>query len=396
MLNRLAICIVSLSLVLSGARAFGQNPQSTVTWSPVVKELVDLVHRDPALRDAFEAALTAQEEGAFWHGKTLNDMYRFLEEWRTFSPGVETVMKYGDPFKSLYSRSNHGRPVPGGAGSVEQGYTLVRNPAFRAWMTRFVSARKDFLDSRDSAPVVNEWIKSNGIDMSIYQIPEHGFASFNDFFTRELKPNMRPVSAPGDDKVVTSPADCSLSQISSRLTADATFEVKGDEFNAAALLDDAELAKWFEGGQALLCFLMPASYHRFHAPISGKIQDTKQLAGLYFGARGFVDHFFEHRRGYYIIDNFTVGLVGLVAVGMGEISSVNMPRRVGEVVKKGDEIGYFAYGGSAIVLLFEPGHFVPLAASSPAGGHGNPGENVKTGNVIGSAAPGKIMTIPSD
>lgn len=359
---------------------YGQ-PQRTFEWSPVVEELVSLVEENGEVRELFEKALAAQEKGAFWHGKTRNDFYLFLEEWRTFSPGLKTAMAYGDPFASLYSRSNHGRPVHGRSGSVEEGYELVRNPLFADWMGKFISSRKEFLDSRESLPVVGEWLQTEDIDMSIYQTPVDGFSSFNDFFTRELKEGVRPISEPKNQNVVVSPADCSLATISSRLTAQETFEVKGGECNVAALLDDVELAKTFEGGQALLCFLMPNNYHRFHAPISGDIESKEQLGGFYFGARGFIDHFFEHRRGYYIINNPDLGKVGFVAVGIAEISSVNLTHEIGDSLEKGDEVGHFAYGGSAIILLFEPGAYESLEVNVAPGRRGR---DVKMGEAIGT------------
>ena len=69
---------------------------------------------------------------------------------------------------------------------------------------------------------------------------------------------------------------------------------------------------------------------------------------------GWVDYFFQHRRGYFIFDTSEYGLVGMVTVGMFTISSIQFSKHKGENVDKGDEIGHFAYGGSAILLFFEP------------------------------------------
>ena len=139
------------------------------------------------------------------------------------------------------------------------------------------------------------------------------------------------------------------------MTSERTIEVKGDTLSVQQLLGEDELSEVFLGGKAILCMLATTDYHRFHSPVAGDIISEAQLAGLYYGMTGgWVDYFFEHRRGYYMFDTDDFGLVGMISVGMFTISSIEFTQQAGSVVEKGDEVGHFAYGGSAIILLFEP------------------------------------------
>jgi phosphatidylserine decarboxylase len=152
----------------------------------------------------------------------------------------------------------------------------------------------------------------------------------------------------------------------------------------AALLNDAGLANRFTGGSAIACLLFPKNYHRFHAPVSGMIAASKDVDGLHYGTKGSMREFYDNHRAYYLIDTQYSGRVAFVAVGMSDINSVNMTIGAGTSVKKGDEIGHFAYGGSGIVMLFEPGI---VRMSQPAGRRAMGGISVQMGQKIGTLNP---------
>jgi len=155
--------------------------------------------------------------------------------------------------------------------------------------------------------------------------------------------------------VLTSPADSAILKLADTLTSDTKLGVKGESLNIRELLGNDVRADDFINGKAILCMLNTTNYHRYHSPVQGRIVSQRQLAGLYYGMDGgWVEYFFQHRRGYFIFDTNEFGHVAMVCVGMFTISSISFITSVGDFVKKGDELGNFAYGGSAIILLFEP------------------------------------------
>lgn len=193
-------------------------------------------------------------------------------------------------------------------------------------------------------------------------------------------PGVRPIDFSDDPAVFTSPADSSFMNISDRLTSATTVGVKGENLNIYELLGNAPLSKVFINGKAVLCMLNTTDYHRYHAPVPGRIISQRQMAGLYYGMDGgWVEYFFQHRRGYFILNTERFGYVAMVCVGMFTISSVNFYTIQGQTVKKGDEMGNFAYGGSAIVLLFEPGS---VAFTVPLNG---PPLHVRMGEMLARA-----------
>lgn len=316
----------------------------------IVQELVDILDSNPGLHDQIVDALNQQEENSFWYGQTIEYMYDFFDEWLVFLPTPEDARKYMDAFYE-FTDSTDGRAA------------VLEDP-FRNWLYEFMVARGQFMDSEASTDVLPWWTSDPDINIEDYVIPADGFQSFNDFFTRQIKPGVRPIAVPGDNTVLVSPSDSTIMKIADSLTSQSTIEVKSDSLYVRDLLGGDELAAAFIGGKAILCMLATTDYHRFHSPVTGNIISEAQLAGLYYGMTGgWVDYFFEHRRGYYIFDTDEFGLVGMVCVGMFTISSIEFTQQVGSFVAKGDEVGHFAYGGSAIILLFEPNHVefsVPL------------------------------------
>jgi phosphatidylserine decarboxylase len=337
------------------AHADTDNPSS-----PVVNELKTLLdNKRPDLKNSLLKLLNAgaKDKKSYWYKhNSLAEFYRFLDAWRTYTPPtIAHAQDYSEIFKSLYRKKDTRNKTY----YPDDGINFVRDKDFTDWMQKFVHERGVFMDSKESAAVANKWVKNGTIDMSSYQVPAGGFVSFNDFFTRKLKPGARPISDPNNDAALICPADCVVSPISSALTSDQDFEVKGDTYNIAALLGSVGLANRFAGGAAIVCLLYPKDYHRFHAPVTGTIAAKGSLDDkhYYYGFKGLVKYFSEYHRAYYLINTRNSGQVGFVAIGMSDINSVNMPLPgdLNKEIKKGDEIGFFAYGGSGIVMLFEPG-----------------------------------------
>ncbi|MFH1136718.1 MAG: phosphatidylserine decarboxylase [Pseudomonadota bacterium] len=337
----LPACLAVILLLTSCGGETGDNGRAGKR-AAIVQQLADVIESDPELRNAVEEVLAGQEASSFWYNKTVEDLYDFLDQWLVFQPTPGDARYYMDAFYE-FTASSAGRAV-------------VLKESFKNWLHEFMLARGRFMDSRDSAGTIEKWLADPEVKIEDYIIPEGGFASFNDFFTRRIIPEKRPIAFPDDPSILISPADSTAMNIADGLTADAAIEVKGDRLSVERLLGGNPLAQAFLKGKAVLFMLNTTNYHHFHSPVKGEIVAAQQLAGLYYGMTGgWVDYFFEHRRGYFIFDTEEYGLVGLVSVGMFTISSIEFIRAEGDLVDKGDELGHFAYGGSAVILLFEPG-----------------------------------------
>ena len=362
------VILCSVSIMFISFNVFAQTDNNNAS-SPVVNELKTLLdNKRPDLKNSVIKLInaSAKDKKSYWYKhNSLEEFYRFLDTWRTYTPHtIANAQDYSERFKSLYRKKGYKNQTY----YIDDGINFVRDKDFTDWMQKFVHERGVFMDSKESAAAANKWVNDGTIDMSSYQIPEGGFVSFNDFFTRKLKSGARPISDPNNNAVLISPADCIVSPISSALTSEQDFVVKGDTYNIAALLGSVELANKFAGGAALVCLLYPKDYHRYHAPVTGTIVAKGSLDDkhYYYGFKGLVKYFSEYHRAYYLINTKNSGQVGFVAIGMSDINSVNMPLTAysNKEIKKGDEIGYFAYGGSGIVMLFEPGI---LKTSLPTG-----------------------------
>lgn len=203
-----------------------------------------------------------------------------------------------------------------------------------------------------------------------------GWLTFNQFFARDLNPGLRPVTAPTTNTVVVAAADCTYKE-QYRIGADSSIPaitIKGTHAyaNVRDLLAGSRYADAFAGGYFIHFFLGPYSYHRFHTPVSGTVQECcpvhgkvylkVQLAQDQFQAYDASEGAYElaQARGILTIDTTStpagnVGIVGVIPVGMCQMSGVSMTHVPGTACLMADEFGYFTFGGSDIIVLFQAG-----------------------------------------
>ncbi len=217
---------------------------------------------------------------------------------------------------------------------------------------KFISARYGKkMNSKASTKKIQEFVDSLGIDMteSQKQIPE--FKSFNDFFYRKLKKEARPIGegfvSPGDGRLL---AFENVSDVHK-------FFVKGREFTLLEFLNDKKLADSHKDDVLIILRLAPNDYHRFHFPYKGNVSGTKTIKGAYFSvspyalARNFARVFCENKREFCILNTEDKGEVILAPVGATMVGSIIETYQPNTLVEKGDEMGYFAFGGSTVVIL---------------------------------------------
>ena len=213
-----------------------------------------------------------------------------------------------------------------------------------------------YLSSAHSKWLISKFIERNEINMDIYE--ECDYSSFNDFFTRKIKPDCRPV--PEDLDVLISPCDCLATVYP--IQENTTFSIKNTEYTLRSLLRSPRLAKRFRGGYAYVLRLTVEDYHRYLYSVSGKQSKNYHIDGTFHTvnpiANDYLPIYKENTREYTVIRSKEFGDVLQREVGallVGKISN----HKQSTVVTRGEEKGFFEYGGSTIVVLTQKGRVTP-------------------------------------
>jgi len=189
------------------------------------------------------------------------------------------------------------------------------------------------------------------------------YKSFNEFFYRALKDGARPI-APGD-RIAVFPAD-GRHLAFPNVDAAAGFYVKGAKFDLAELLDEAHLpaeqrtlSPQFAGGAMLISRLCPVDYHRFHFPVAGSPTESIPVRGWLYSVspvalKRNIRYLVENKREITLIDSPVFGFVAMIEVGATNVGSIQQSFVPGRAVAKGEEKGFFSYGGSCVITLFGP------------------------------------------
>jgi phosphatidylserine decarboxylase len=254
---------------------------------------------------------------------------------------LETEQVYGEGFL----RWSYGNPL--GAISLN---TFVKRPFFSAWYGRRMSAL-------DSAARVAPFIAQYGLDPADFADAPESYRSFNEFFFRKLKPAARPVDA--DESSVVFPADGRHLGFERASAIEGVF-VKGQKFDLSALLGDGKLAARYADGSLVLSRLCPVDYHRFHFPAAGVPGETRLIDGPLFSVnpialRQRLAYLWTNKRTITELKTERFGTVICMEIGATCVGTICQTFTPGQPVAKGAEKGYFAFGGSSTITLFEPG-----------------------------------------
>ncbi|MFT5129536.1 MAG: phosphatidylserine decarboxylase [Rhodothermales bacterium] len=213
-----------------------------------------------------------------------------------------------------------------------------------------------YCDSPLSKRRIQSTIRTLDMDESEFLNRTDSFATFNEFFYRHLRPESRPYDrapeqlvAPADGRYLLYP----------QITGQTVVPVKGRSYRLDALLADSATAIDYTGGDVLVVRLCPADYHRFHFPCAGRILAQKDIPGRYHSvnpialAKG-IDIFPTNKRAWMQLDCGDFGDLIYMEVGAFGVGGI-----VGTTancdVRKMEEKGYFKFGGSTLVLVFQPG-----------------------------------------
>lgn len=268
--------------------------------------------------------------------------------------GKEDIeMVYGDKFIEWLYESTSGKSLS----------TLI----CKAPLSKFYGALQDLpLSQQKVAP----FIKKFNIKMEDY-LPEDGrsekspYSSFNQFFIRRFRPGRRPIVQAPHEMAAFSEAryfgyEC--------VRDDETVPVKGFNLQPKALLANTKWEKTFEDGPLLLARLCPVDYHRYHYPDDGSIVDDYRVSGLYHSVNPLAlkqkqDILITNERHVTIIDTVNFGKLAYIEVGaicVGKIIQ-SKPLDKGRAFARGEEKGYFLFGGSTVIVVGEKGKWKPSA-----------------------------------
>lgn len=227
-------------------------------------------------------------------------------------------------------------------------------------------------DTRGSAREIEPFLRRFGVDVAEFAEDPATFRTFNEFFHRRLKPEARPI-APGD-KTVSFPADGRHLYIAD-LSRESHLYAKGQRLDLASLLGDVALAERFAGGNAVLSRLCPTDYHRFHFPLAGECGTPTLINGVLYSVNPIalsrsLGYLRENKRRLTEVTRSDIGSYLFLEIGATNVGGIVNTCPPGTRVAKGDEKGYFRFGGSMTIVIFPENVFVPapdLAEQSAAG-----------------------------
>lgn len=236
---------------------------------------------------------------------------------------------------------------PGGRFLV---WLLARRAIFSRWYGRKMNKT---VSSLQILPFITEY----NIDVDEFAKSPFDYKTFNEFFYRALKPEARPI-APGDN-VAVFPADGRHLAFPD-IHAAAGFYVKGAKFSLAELLGDERAAEIFAGGAMLISRLCPVDYHRFHFAVGGTPAEPRRIDGWLYSVspvalRRRLRYLIENKREITLIETARFGTVAMVEVGATNVGSIQQSFVPGRPVRKGEEKGLFAFGGSCVITIFQRG-----------------------------------------
>jgi len=355
--------------------------RKTESLSPVINDFKSLIEGDPELYMLFNEMFKQANQAAAKPGypaeanqiKDYHQMLFFLNRVLTKAPEFNLTEMAGTPINDVLV----------GVMGTPAGAVAFLNPKVNQQLKIILREWSVFLSSPDSRYVLTDdpmtgWFGINALKaMPGFEedfqcdpkAPHYGFNSWDDFFIRQLRKGARPVADPEDDTVIANACESAPYNLATNVQLEDRFWIKEQPYSLVHMLDKDSCVKQFVGGTVYQAFLSAFSYHRWHTPVGGKIVKTKIIDGSYYAANptlGFDPVGPNGSQGYLTAvaaralvlieaDNPDIGLMGLLFVGMGDVSSNEITVYEGQHVTKGDQLGMFHFGGSTYCMIFRPG-----------------------------------------
>jgi phosphatidylserine decarboxylase len=351
---------------------------------PAVEEFRELISGDPIVRLLITQMIEQVPHTKPYtrrHLESVDHMLLLIDEVIRRAPEYNETGFVGVPLHAVIDWCM----------ATPAGFAAFRNDSVNAAFRRILKAWCEFLCSPESLYVINDsprgWKcasarKTTGIEQFQYKPREKhwGFASWNDYFTRRFKPGRRPIAAPDDEKVIINACESTPYALKTNVKREDRFWIKEQPYSLQDMLAGDESADQFVGGSVYQAYLDAHNYHRWHSPISGTIKKAFVREGTYYSetepegqnpdgmklSQGYLAHVATRAIILIEADDPAIGLACLMPVGMVEVSScvIHPEIRPGHRVQKGEEVGYFQYGGSTYCLIFQPGAIASFTPES--------------------------------
>lgn len=368
-------------------------------FHPVIEEFKDLIEGDPVIYMLFNRMLEQVPTKPPYNndptGKPQVRNYHLLlelfNETMTRAPEYNGSELVGFPFNAILD-------WPMG---TKAGFAVFLNEKVNAQFRKMLNEWAKFLGSPESCYVLSNdpdvgWFSGAAVATMPDFVdnfkcdpsePYHGFTSWDDFFTRQFKPDVRPIAAPDNDDIIVNACESAPFCLAKDVKPRDRFWLKSQpyslkdmlvgevddtfapQFYGSSMLAGDPLAPQFYGATVYQAFLNARSYHRWHSPVSGKVVGTRMVPGTYYSetrpegfdpaapndSQGYITEVATRGLIYIEANNPNIGLMCFMAVGMAEVSTCEITVKVDDVVKKGDQLGMFHFGGSTHCLIFRPG-----------------------------------------
>lgn len=347
---------------------------------PVIAELKTLIETDPVVymlfTRMFEEVPRRRPFGKTPMGtpqvRDYRHMLLLLNHIMTTAPEFNTSGLVGFPINAILD-------WPMGTAS---GFAAFTNDKVNAQFKKVLNEWARFLGSPDSRYVLGDDPRTGWFGRDAKKAmpdfekmfrcdpskPYHGFASWDDFFTRRFREGQRPVADPADGKVIVNACESAPYKIARGVKRHERFWIKSQPYSLAHMLDNDAFTERFVGGTIYQAFLSALSYHRWRSPVSGRIVKTVLKDGTYYSetpamgfdpagpneSQGYITEVAARGMVYIEADDPAIGLMCFMAVGMAEVSTCDITVKPGQHVRKGDELGMFHFGGSTHCLIFRP------------------------------------------
>jgi phosphatidylserine decarboxylase len=368
---------------LTGHRERVKARGADVALHPVLTEFQELIDSDPVVHMYLSRMIAEVPHTRSYHKRHLHDvdqLLRLINEVLTMAPefGDNLVMT---PLGAILDWTM----------GTSAGFAAYRDPRINTILRRILAAWCAFLDSPDSLYVLNDspsgWKcaaaqRAVGIEQFQYDpADEHwGFSCWNDFFTRRFKDGRRPVASPDDDKVIVNACESTPYRIATGVKRLDHFWIKRQPYSLQDMLANDDSVEHFLGGTVYQAFLSATNYHRWHSPVGGRIVRAIIQPGTYYSeadsegseavnppiSQAYLAHVAVRAIILIEANDPVIGLMAFIAIGMSDVSSCKIHDHVapGYHVEKGEELGYFQFGGSTYCLVFRPGVISDFAVAA--------------------------------
>lgn len=233
------------------------------------------------------------------------------------------------------------------------GKTLLEIIIKKKLFSSFYGMLQDFSFSKGK---IDNFVKALDIDITeAVREQSKDYVSFNDFFARKLKPESRPIAK--DESILISPADGRILAYDN-INQNQILQIKGSFFKLEDLFQDRDLALEYNNGVCIIVRLCPADYHRFHFPDSGIPGESKLINGHYYSVnplslKNIARVYCENKREITLFESCNFGKIALIEVGATCVGSIVQAYNPHEYVHKGQEKGYFKFGGSTVIMILK-------------------------------------------